>query len=123
MKEGNSASRLLKLMKEEGYNKDTDLAIGVVVSVDPFEVDMGTYTISEEDLFIAELLTEYTREVTIDIKNIAGNTKTGGDGHTHPLDIFKAEKAELTFHSPLQVGDNVIVIVDDSDFYVIDRVV
>lgn len=122
MKEGNSASRLLMLMKEEGYNKNTDLAIGVVVSLEPLEIDMGTYTIEEGDIFIAELLTEYTREVTIDIKTITGSSKPA-DGHAHELDVFKAEKAELTFHSPLTVGDNVVVIVDDSDFYVIDRVV
>lgn len=98
MPEGNSYTNLLKLMKLQGYNKDVKVVVGKVKSVSPLEIDMGKYVITEDDMIITET-----------IKNmITGNI---GDA----LNIYTTTK--------LKNNDKVLVIIDEVDFYVIDRVV
>lgn len=98
MPEGNSYTNLLKLIKLQGYSKDVKVVVGRIKSVSPLEIDMGKYVITEDDMIITET-----------IKNmITGNI---GDA----LNIYRTTK--------LKNNDKVLVIIDENDFYVIDRVV
>lgn len=99
MTEGNSYSNLLLMMKQQGYNKDTKVVIGKVISPIPLVIDMGKYTIEEDDMFITE---------TID------NLISGSIGDT----LTNVYTTKL-----LKAGDKVLILVDNSDFYIIDRVV
>jgi len=91
--EGNSYSNLLLLMKNQGYNKDIKIIIAKIKNLSPLSIDMGKYTVDEEDLFITDRITTLNTSETI------------------PED------------KKLQVGDAVIVLVDEHDFYILDRVV
>ncbi len=51
MKEGNSFTRLLKLMLSEGYNKDVNIVIGHVKKASPLGIDMGEYVIGQSDFY------------------------------------------------------------------------
>lgn len=51
MKEGNAYTNLLKLMSEQGYNKDVKVTIGVVKSVSPLTVSVDTFVIDSSDYF------------------------------------------------------------------------
>jgi Protein of unknown function (DUF2577) len=105
MKEGNSYTKLLKLMKNQGYNKDVSIVIGKVKSTSPLEIDLGDFTLSQDDIFITETLAEHERKV--DLSGSGVNVSNGN----------------LTVKSSMKVGDRLLVLIDNNDFYVIDRVV
>lgn len=83
MKEGTSFSNLLKLMKDQGYNKDVSISIGVVKKLSPLTVELNGFTIEEEDL-----------------------------SKTNAFEVSSAAE-----------GDQVLVLIDNNDFYLIDKVV
>lgn len=107
MVEGNSFSNLLKLMKEQGYNKDVALVVAKVVQPSPLVVDMGDFSIyeSDGDMFIAETLKTHKRNIQIS------------------SDEVNINEGVLTILTPLQAGDKVYVLMDKDDFYVLDKVV
>lgn len=121
MKEGNAYSNLLILMKEQGYSKDSSSIMGEVTSVSPLRVDVGSFVLEEDDMFIAERLTEHKRNVSIST-NVQGSTSTSSS-HSHNLTNLVINNAEMTFHSPLKKGDKVILQLDNNDFYLIDKAV
>ena len=83
MKEGTSFSNLLTLMKDQGYNKDVSISIGVVESLSPLTVKLNGFIIEEEDL--------------------------------SKMNAFETSGAAA--------GDQVLVLVDNNDFYLLDKVV
>lgn len=139
MSEGNSYVKLLQMMKNEGYNKNTNIIIGKVISSSPLEIDMGEYTIKEDDFFIAERLTRHSRIVTLNhqenaVRELGDGTEKDKvtsskypsdytDDMVSPYTSFSYQYLELKFEDILKVGDKVIVLIDNSDFYIIDRVV
>jgi len=122
MKEGNAYTNILSIMKEQGYNKDSTFVVGTVVGIDPLSIDMGDYVLDQEDLFIAEHLTEYDRKVTLKAEIVKGVTEEA-NLHSHTLLPFEITEGTMTFHQLLEIDDRVLVLIDGSDFYVIDRVV
>lgn len=51
MIEGSPYSNLLKLMKNQGYNKDVSIATGLVNSPSPLTIQIGSLTLSGDDLY------------------------------------------------------------------------
>lgn len=83
MVEGNSFTNLLKLIKQQGYNKDIKIFIGYVKSTSPLKISIGKIVISDGDFFKTETFSKAT----------------------------------------LNTNDLVLVLLDDSDFYLLDKVV
>lgn len=50
MAEGNQYGLLLKLIKEQGYNKDINMGIGEVISASPFKLDYKGLVFEDEDI-------------------------------------------------------------------------
>lgn len=124
MKEGNAFTNILLLMKEQGYNKDSDILVGKVKSVSPLEIDLGKILLKEEDMFIPETLKDHELEIELTIDTLTGTTKPAGvESHSHDLDKFNITKGKMKIKSPLKVNDGVIVFVQDSNFYLICKVV
>ena len=129
MAEGNSFTNLLKMMKDEGYNKDASMVIAKVKSISPLTINMGKYDITKGDFFMAQHLTTYTRNVSLSTSSVSGKTSVTHDGgekaksHSHNVLPFTVNSGVLTLHSPLAVGDKVFVLIDGDDFYIIDKVV
>jgi hypothetical protein len=122
VKEGNSFSNILLMMKNQGYNKDNDITIGAVKSILPLQIEIGNFILEEEDFFIVEGLKDSTREIELSVLEVVGLT-TSASSHVHSLQPFEIAKATMTIKSPLIVGDAVLVLIQDSDFYIIDKVV
>jgi hypothetical protein len=51
MIEGSPYSNLLKLMKNQGYNKDVSITTGLVTSPSPLTIQIGELTLSGDDLY------------------------------------------------------------------------
>lgn len=113
--EGNSYSNILAIMKEEGYNQDIKVRIGEVVSPSPLVVKLNGYEIEEEDVFISET-----------IKNLIDD-QIGLVTVTHLSGINDVEVEEVDIkvrpRKPLEAGDKVLVIIEQSDFFIVDRMV
>lgn len=122
MKEGNSFSNILLMMKDQGYNKDNDITIGAVKSILPLRIEVGNFVLEEEDFFIVEGLKDSTREIELNVLEVTGTTASASS-HVHSLQPFEIAKATMTIKSPLVIGDAVLVLIQDSDFYIIDKVV
>lgn len=108
MAEGNVYSNFLDMFKEEGYNKDTSIKVGKVISVSPLKVDMGGYTIDESDMYLCDSVSYL---------------KNNGIGKTTVTHNYGKETVTTVPISPLKIGDRLVVIVQNSSFYVIDRAV
>lgn len=106
MKEGNSFSNLLLLMKQQGFNKENDITVGLVKSISPLSINLGNYILVEEDMFIAEQLRDHERLVDMVVPPATTGTKY-----------------TMKIKSPLAVGDSVLVLIQNSDFYLVDKVV
>ena len=74
----------MKLIKQQGYDKDIIIKVGMVTDISPLTITLNGYEIERGDFFITKTLDE------------------AGD---------------------IAVDDLVLVLVDNNDFYVIDRVV
>lgn len=112
--EGNAYTNLLKIMREEGYNKDISARVAKVISVSPLKIAFNGFEIDREDCFLSEtvqnLIDDHIGYVTV--------THLSGMG-----DAEVEEKAELKPRSKLEVGDALLVFIEGSDFYVVDRMV
>ena len=104
-KEGNSYTNLLKMMQQEGYNKDVSITIGKVNSISPLSIVVNNYTIEEGDFYISDHLVKKEYEFEIEIN---GSTK---------------QPAKIIIEKPLELNDFVFVMIDGNDFYIIDKVV
>jgi len=122
MKEGNSFSNILLMMKNQGYNKDNDIIIGTVKSILPLKIEIGNFILEEDDFFIVDGLKDSIRDIELSVLAVAGSTATASS-HVHSLQPFEITQATMTIKSPLKVGDAVLVLIQDSDFYIIDKVV
>lgn len=113
MAEGSVYSNFVNMFREEGYNKDIFIRVGKVTSIKPFKIKLNGYEIEEEDIFLSDsvkyLLDNYNEPKYKIITSLAESTG--------------APIAMKTEHKPLDIGDKILVLVEDSDFYVIDRVV
>jgi hypothetical protein len=122
MPEGNPYTNLLKMMKLQGYNKDSDISFGKVTSISPLKFKVNDFEIEPGDYIITESLIEHKREAEISVKTVTATTSQNSN-HTHTLTPFEITKAEITVKSPLKVGDLVLILIDGDNFFVIDRVV
>lgn len=52
MKEGNSYSRLLSLIKTAGYNRDVSVLVGQITKTSPLTISFGDWEVEEEDFAI-----------------------------------------------------------------------
>jgi hypothetical protein len=93
LKEGNSFTNLLQLIKDQGYNKDTGIMIGSIKSTSPFRIRLGELTLDSDDFMMSQTI-KYMLDGTLPYTD----------------DKLKNE-------------DRVIVLVDGDNFYIIDRVV
>lgn len=122
MTEGNIYSNLLKMIKNQGYNKDSSMTFGKVLSISPLKIKVNGLEIEEGDFMIVESLTEHKRNTQISVKSLTGNTGVSSS-HSHTLIPFEITDAEITYESPLEVDDLVLVFIDEGNFFIIDRVV
>ena len=83
MKEGNAYTNILKLMKQQGYNKDVDIVIGVIISTSPLKISLGSFIIEEDDFY----------------------------------------KTNSFVSSGYINDDRVLILIDNNDFFIIDKVV
>lgn len=111
MSEGNAYTNLLKLMKNQGYNKDINIIIGEVKVPKPLKIDLGSFVIDDTDLSMTQ-----TMQFLIDGLT-DGEIEGFVNPHTHS-NVIKFPKFKK-----LAPGDKVLVIVENNNFYVIDRVV
>lgn len=99
MKEGSAASDLLKIIKNQGYNKDCYIHIGVVIGS---KIKIGDLELDSDDYILCEALTKHTKTY----KNVSS-------GETINFEVQRQLKS----------GDKVLVVQDGAYFYAIDRVV
>ncbi|HLO11484.1 MAG TPA: DUF2577 family protein [Pseudoneobacillus sp.] len=146
-KEGSSYSNLLNLIKDHGYNKDNHTVIGKVISANPLKIQMDGFILEQGDFYIAERLTRHKRIVTInhyenterdlgDKKEKDYVTSSGmgiqSDDRKGPLNgdtspyvdtTLVLNFVEIQYEDVLKVGDFVVILIDNNDFFIIDRVV
>lgn len=122
--EGNAYTNLLKMMSKQGYNKDNYTVIGKVTSLSPLKFLVNGLTIEEEDCIIAESLKDSERKIELTVTALtAGMTSAGYTPHTHTINALNITDGTLKIKSPLKLNDLVIVLIDGSSFYIIDRMV
>lgn len=117
--EGEGASRIAQLIRKVGHNSDTLIRRGTVLSVPPnpvIKLQVGGIELDKDDLEFLEHITEHTREVS----GIGTMEPAGTGPHTHEYEV-----TSITFFSPLEVGDEVVVLCDFERmrFVVLDKVV
>jgi hypothetical protein len=117
--EGNSFTNLLKLMKTQGFNKDNHVTIGKVTSIVPLKILIDSIEISEGDFYIAQRLTEHTRKMWMEVSEMQTPIPTTPE----PTEAFRVTEGKIMIKDPLKVGDLVIVLIDENEFFVMDRVV
>lgn len=103
--EGNGASRILQMMRQVG-GSNIDITIASVTQAPPslaIRLDGDPFDLTGDELIVAEHLTQYTRQASIN----------GGPFNS------------LVVRSGLSVGDKVIVISaqDGQVYYVLDKAV
>lgn len=117
--EGNGASRLIQLMKQNGKNVDVSIAIGTVTVPPPslaIRLEGDKFDLDDE-LIAADHLLDHKRIATIKCSTIDGTTKDAA-GHTHAIESLTLNDAEIDVKTNLKVGDQVIVAVaQDSQLY------
>jgi Protein of unknown function (DUF2577) len=103
--EGSGSSRLLQLMKIQGYNVEVEFELGKVVSLNPLRIRLNTseLLLESDDLIVAGSLLKHTRRMKFE------------DGRTEEVEVQDA----------LEVGDKVIMVEADNGqiFYVLDKAV
>jgi hypothetical protein len=109
MAEGNSFTNLLKLMKTQGYNKDVQVTVGAVKSPKPLTIDIDGLVITEGDVIKSQTI-QYL------IDGMTGTIRNFSPSHTH------SDKVDIDIVK-LKAGDMVLILIDDNNFYIIDRVV
>lgn len=114
--EGNAYGNLLLLMKEQGYNKDMRIVIGTVKTLEPLVFSLNGFDIEEDDFSMTE-----------SVYNLINDNR--------PLETERYTEIEYKYSKPttepnttrrvkqLSVNDKFLVLVDGTDFYIIDRVV
>lgn len=105
--EGNGAARILRLMREQGYNEGHVIAVAEVRQVEPsvaIRLHGDPFDLTEEQGLIHVL--EHLKE------------------KTYSMSINGAPKVPVVVDSPLKVGDNVVVVVSESQqtYYVLGTI-
>jgi hypothetical protein len=123
--EGSPYSNILKLMKAQGYNKDNHVTVGKVTSISPLTFSVQGFDLEPGDYIIAERLVEHTRNITIEGTSVTDSQMSveGYTPHTHNITSFNISEGTLTIKSPLAVDDLVIVLIDEDEFFIMDKVV
>ncbi|QJC51731.1 DUF2577 domain-containing protein [Paenibacillus albicereus] len=146
--EGSGASQLVQLMRNIGWNADTTIELGTVVSAPPelkIRIDHMELVLEKDDLVVAERLTKHTRKVDMSASEKAKMSAAAGDvtmtilppppaGTTIQTTIqglsldngsWSVECADLTYCNELKAGERVIVAgVQQGQLYlVLDRAV
>jgi PIN domain nuclease of toxin-antitoxin system len=150
--EGNGAIRLIKLMKQHGYNKDIDIELATVTNPPPklkIQIDNMKIELEADDLIVAQHLTKHKRYVTmkksidsqfesyIKLKSTEVSESMSSQGyipHTHDItsitldniqNDFAFENIEMEFQDELKKGDRIIVasVNDGQKYIILDRAV
>ena len=114
MAEGNAYGNIINMMKDVGYNKDVKIYIGKVKTLSPLVFSLNGYDIEPGDYFLTET-----------VSNLLGNV-TGYTTVTHlstGMDVEVDEERTVYPVTEAATGDRFLILVDENDFYVIDRVV
>ena len=107
MIEGSNISKFVQLIKQIGYNDFDRFELATILSPPPdlrIQVDHMKIELDGTDVVMAEHLTEYERKVTF--KSASASSSNEDSGTSSPIpdgDLL------LSFKSPLQAGDRVIV--------------
>lgn len=132
------AVELVNLIKQVAVNainadKPAEIVFGKVKSVSPLKISVDQkMTLGEKQLILAQRVTEHKVFVTVDWRTedetaphshtVSGSTVSAGDpSHSHLVDVTSSAediqhshnivgKVEITIHSGLAVGDEVILI-------------
>ncbi|WP_128893626.1 DUF2577 family protein [Longirhabdus pacifica] len=82
--EGNAYSQLVQMMKWLGYNKDVDIELATVTSIDPLRIKVDNMDVELEgsDLIVSEQLLDHTRKIKIDSQTM-GTIDATQDGVTN----------------------------------------
>lgn len=139
-KEGGWASKLIHIIRQQGYNLDVDFHYGVVTSPYPdlrIRLNNWKFDLDRDDFMLLENLTRHRRVATIthvenaerDLGDKVERDYCEGDlindDKAPPYTKFKMNYVELQFDDVLKEGDRVIVASfnKDQEFVVLDRVV
>lgn len=113
-KRGGWDSQLVQQIRKIGFNKDVSVEFATVKTPPPalvIELDRDGIPIDMQDnLTIAEHLTEHTRLMSFSVPVTTGGTAN-------------ASKHTVTIHGALQSGDRVFVLIDGNNYFVIDKAV
>jgi hypothetical protein len=52
-REGGAFTNILKLMKEQGYNKDIVVKLGIITNVSPLKINLGDFSVVSSDIIKA----------------------------------------------------------------------
>lgn len=107
IREGNSASKLVDLIKTIGHNTDVVIEFGTVTAAPPslrVKVDGMKIELEADDVVVAESLTDHTREISITIGSGSAST--------------------MVVKAALKVGERVIMaqIHDGQTYVILDRI-
>lgn len=135
------------MMEETGYNKDNEIHLGVVKSIEPIVIDLGHLVLEQDDFFICNNLLKHKRKYkllsprkrdyqlmnppSISPKNCGpycngehiGTSDVYPGGYLYTMHEVEDYTYEIEFEGILQPNDKVIVFQDNNDFYVIDKAV
>ena len=109
---GSGGAKLAQVIGKYGFNKDTEIEIGTVVSPPPnliIHMNAIGMELEADDLVVSERLLPHTRDVEISV-----STSTNS-GHSHNVTIN-----QINFKDALKAGDKVIVAyAEDTQLYVV----
>lgn len=139
--EGGPYSKWSQVIRDVGYNKDTDFEIGEVIAPPPsLKIQVGSLEIEADDVVIAQHLTKYEIPFTASITKAQFESaplgtlnddyvdETGAYGEQkksyHSLG-FTFDEGKITLDNSLKAGDRVVIAsVDDGQRYIVlDRAV
>ncbi|OXM86457.1 DUF2577 domain-containing protein [Paenibacillus rigui] len=109
MVEGSNVSKFVQLIRHIGYNDFDRFELATVLSPPPalrIRVDHMKIDLDAADVVVAEHLTEHGRSVRFQNDPISSASADEDSGTPSPL---PSGDVLLTFKSPLQAGDRVII--------------
>ncbi|WP_240951473.1 DUF2577 domain-containing protein [Caldanaerobacter subterraneus] len=118
---------MLKIIREQGaYHNPPPIQIGEVISPPPnIKIRVGDLQLDRDDVLIADyLLADYARQ--IELKNVTlQSTLSTVAEHTHTIDSFQINQANLKLKDTLKTGDLVALLAtaDRQTFIVLCKVV
>lgn len=125
-REGNVYSKFVQLMRDQGNSKPENIELATVVEGEPnviIKLDKDDLILEDDDLIIAQHLTQHERNSRIECATIDGQTTAAGTGpHTHGYESITMRDAKITVDSLLVPGTRVIVacLEEDMTFVVLD---